>query len=309
MNKVLVAGVDSIVGGNLAVSLGRTHSVAGVSLSGPVTLAGCDVESYPGCGDHLPELLNRVKPARIVYCGAATQTGWDGPCGPNDDDVRTAQCWIKGAHDAGIQLTLMSSSSVFTGPWMFHSENSQSYCASPSAQRLLAIETAAAEMCPGSLLIRSHAFGWQPGGNPGWIESLLNQLAVGQSAGLDCFRYASPILVSDLAEIISRAWAAGLSGLYHIAGAERANPVQFARRLAHHFQLPIPAGPTGEALIDRPQGFGCGETSLQTRKIRRALHISLPMLDEGVQRLFQQHADGYRSRLTGHSHVPGSKVA
>ena len=62
-------------------------------------------------------------------------------------------------------------------------------------------------------------------------------------------------------------------------------------------------------MMREPAGCGCGETSLQTRKIRRALHVSLPMLEDGVLRLFQQHADGYRSRLTGHSVVPESRVA
>jgi dTDP-4-dehydrorhamnose reductase len=116
-------------------------------------------------------------------------------------------------------------------------------------------------------------------------------------------------LASDLAEVISRAWSAGLSGTYHVAGAERANPVQFARRVAHHFQLPIPEPVVTESLVDRPTGYGCGETSLQTRKIRRALSVALPMLEESVLHLFQQHADVYRSRLTGHSVMPGSKVA
>jgi dTDP-4-dehydrorhamnose reductase len=252
--------------------------------------------------------MDRVRPQRVVYCGAASLTGWEEQ-GPDQSDVQLAAKWLEAAQQASAHLTLVSSAAVFTGPWMFHAENSQTFCSSTGAQQVRAIESAAAETCPGSLIIRSHAFGWQPGGTTGWIETLLEQLGRGQAAGLDCFRHGSPILAADLADIVSRAWSAGLSGVYHIAGAERANPVQFARRLAHHFQLPIPSGPTGEFLLDRPVGFGCGETSLQTRKIRRALHISLPMLEDGVLRLFQQHVDGYRTRLTGHSVVPGSKVA
>ena len=64
-----------------------------------------------------------------------------------------------------------------------------------------------------------------------------------------------------------------------------------------------------ESLIDRPSGFGCGETSLQTRKIRRALGVSMPMLGEGLQRLFQQHVEGYRGRLSGQPSLPTSRVA
>ena len=310
MNKVLVAGVESVVGGNLAFCLARTQSVTGVSLSEPVSFSGCDIESLAGSSvDAVRQVIERVKPHRVIFCGAGSRTGWEGGGHPEEVDVRQAATWMAATRQTQTHLTLVSSGAIFTGPWMFHSENSQSFCPSPSAQHLRSIETAAAETCPDALIVRTHAFGWQPGGKPGWIESLLGQLELGQARGLDCFRHASPILASDLADIISRAWGAGLSGVYHIAGAERANPVQFVRRLAHHFQLPIPAAPAGEFLIDRPTGFGCGETSLQTRKIRRALHVSLPMLEDGVLRLFQQHADGYRSRLTGHSVVPTSKVA
>lgn len=308
MNKVLIAGVESVVGGNLAISLARSQSVFGIALSQSVKFSGCEIE-FAGSNLNIPQLLDRVKPQRVIYCGRGSQTGWEGMSEPGEADVQLATSWIDATRQAEAHLTLVSSAAIFTGPWMFHAENSQSHCSTSAAAQLRAIENYAAENCPGSLIIRSHAFGWQPGGAIGWIETLLERLQHGQTAGLDCFRHGSPILASELADILSRAWTAGLSGVYHIAGAERANPVQFARRLAHYFQLPIPSGQTGECLIDRPAGFGCGETSLQTRKIRRALHISLPMLEDGVQRLFQQHADGYRTRLTGHSAVPGTKVA
>jgi dTDP-4-dehydrorhamnose reductase len=309
VSKVLLAGVETVVGGNLAICLAKTQLVTSVCLSEPVTITGCDVECLTAqTPQAVSELIGRVRPQRIIYCGAGSQLAW-GETEPRDADVRQATTWINAAQHAQTQLTLISSSAVFTGPWMFHSESSQSFCPSAPAQALLEIEKTAAETCPDSLIIRTHAVGWQPGGKTGWIESLLGQLEQGKSSHLDCCRHASPILASDLADIICRAWTAGLSGLYHIAGAERANPVQLARRLAHHFQLPIPDATMTESLVDRPCGFGCGETSLQTRKIRRALHVSLPMLEESVLRLFQQHVDGYRTRLTGHSVIPGSRVA
>lgn len=310
MNKVLVAGVDTVVGGNVAVCLARTHVVTGVSLSDAISFNGCDLERLSGSSpDDVEQLIRRVKPQQIIFCGAGSRTGWESSSQPTDADVKQASTWIRATRNTETHLTLISSGAVFTGPWMFHSENSQSFCPSPAAQRLLAIETEAAEICPDALIVRTHAFGWTPGGKQGWLETLMGQMEQGNARGIDCFRHGSPILASELAEIISKAWGAGLSGIYHIAGAERSNPVQFVQRLAHYFQLPLPAAPVGEFLIDRPTGYGCGETSLQTRKIRRALHVALPMLEEGVLKLFQQHADGYRTRLTGHSVVPDSRVA
>ncbi len=310
MNKVLVAGVDTVVGGNVAVCLARTHAVTGVSLSEAISLKGCDLEKLPGSslGD-VEQLIRRVKPQQVIFCGAGSRTGWESSSQPTDADVQQASNWIRATHQTETHLTLISSGAIFTGPWMFHSENSQSFCPSPAAQRLIAIEKEAEELCPDALIVRTHAFGWTPGGKQGWLETLLQQMEQGNAKGIDLFRYGSPILASELAEIISKAWGAGLSGVYHIAGAERSNLFQFVQRLSHYFQLPLPAAPVGEFLVDRPTGYGCGETSLQTRKIRRALHVVLPMLEESVLKLFQQHADGYRSRLTGRSIVPDSRVA
>lgn len=306
MNKVLVAGIESVVGGNLAVCLSRTHVLAGVSLSDPISFCGCDFESLAsGSFEAVKQLIERTKPQRIVFCGVGSESPWEGGAQPAKSDVEQASAWIRAASATNTHLTLISSGAVFTGPWMFHSENSQSFCSSAPAQHLRSIEREAAEHCPDALIVRTHAFGWKPGTETNWLDSLL----CGNSLNsLDCYRHASPILASDLAEIIVKAWGGGLSGTYHIAGAERSNPYQFARRLSHHFQLPSPTAPFADFLVDRPEGYGCGETSLQTRKIRRALHIPLPMLEEGVLRLFQQHAEGYHARISGQTHA-GSKVA
>jgi dTDP-4-dehydrorhamnose reductase len=309
VEKVLIAGIETVIGGNLAVCLSDLQPVVGVSLSAAVSFSGCELETRPALTEEaVHHLVDRVRPRRLIFCGRGARSGWESSNPPCEADALQARWWAHAARQMGAQLTLISSDAIFTGPWMFHAENSQSFCASPAAQCLRSIEANIAEACPDSLIVRTHAFGWQPGGN-GWIEALLARLEQGQESGVDCARHASPILASDLVDIISRSWAAGLSGIYHIAGAERVNPVQFVKRLAHQFRLAIPIALARQSLIDCPTGFGCGETSLQTRKIRRALGIALPMLDEGLQRLFQQVASSHRSRVGGPSMITPSRVA
>lgn len=310
MDKVLIAGIETVVGGNLAAGLAQRALVTGVSLSEPVHIAGINIEArVASTSEAVRQLVERVRPDRVVLCGHAARSGWAGSVLPNEVDLAQAAVWSEAVRQSGAQLTLISSDAIFTGPWMFHSENSQSLCPSAPAQTLRDIEARGQADCPDALIVRTHAFGWQPGEKSGWVESLLTRLERGHETELDCTRYASPILASDLTEIIARAWTTGLSGIYHVTGAERVNPVQFASRLAQQFHLPIPLSLASESLIGRPSGFGCGETSLQTRKIRRALGTSMPMLDEGIQRLFQQHADGYRQQLSGRISLPISKVA
>ena len=310
MDKVLVAGIETVVGGNLAAGLAQHSSVTGVALGEPTQIAGINLESQPASSPEvIRHLIQKVRPTRVVLCGNPARSGWDGRVLPGEADLEQASWWSAAVRQSGAQLTLISSGAIFTGPWMFHAENSHSLCPSPPAQTFRDIEARSLANCPDALIVRTHAFGWQPGEKPGWIESLLTKLERGFDTDLDCIRYASPILATDLTAIIAGAWTVGLSGIYHVAGAERVNPVQFASRLAEQFHLPIPLTMAKESLIDRPSGFGCGESSLQTRKIRRALGVSMPMLGEGLQRLFQQHVEGYRGRLSGQPSLPTTRVA
>jgi dTDP-4-dehydrorhamnose reductase len=242
-----------------------------------------------------------------VLCGAGADSCWDESCRPKPADVAIAKAWINACQTAGCHLTLISSDAVFTGPWMFHAENSHSLCPSTESDLLRQIELHASETFADALIIRTHAIGWQSGTRKGWLELLLTELERGSVGSVDFARHGTPMLATDLGEVLQKCWESGLVGIYHVGGAERVSPREFAMRLADHFHLAKPAAPIAGSLVDRTIGFGCGETSLQTRKVRRALGIPLPLLDESLQKLFQQHLSGYRTRLSGQT--TASRVA
>jgi dTDP-4-dehydrorhamnose reductase len=308
VDKILVAGVDTVVGANLAEALSAQHSVVGVSFNSKISLPSCQTEvETPRKPAAVLEMLQRIQPGRIVLCGSGAESSWDESQRPQVADVNQSKIWIDAAHEAGCRLTLISSDAVFTGPWMFHAENSHSICPSAEASLLLQIEQHAAMVSADTLIVRTHAIGWQAGSQHGWLETLLSELERGTIGSVDFARHGTPMLASDLADILQKSWESGLVGTHHIAGAERVSPRKFAMRLASHFRLPTPASPIAGSLADRTTGFGCGETSLQTRKIRRALGIPLPLLDESLDRLYQQHMSGYRARLSGQ--IAASRVA
>ncbi len=303
MDTVLIAGVDTMVGANISVSLAGLQPAIGVALKSESTAPTMAQEV---CRSTSPEVIrravDRIGPDRIVYCGPGATPGWSGTS-PQEADLIQATAWFTALADHPAPLTLISSDAVFTGPWMFHSENSESRCSSAEAKILRDIEDAVISRRSDALVVRTHAFGWSHQNN-GWLENLLETLEQQQPLLLDCVRHASPILVTDLLAVMLKAWQTGLTGVYHVAGAERVNPVQFARRVAHEFALPFATMAVGESLTDCATGYGRGETSLQTRKVRRALGMGLPLFSEGMERLYRQHLDGYRSRLQAAETVP-----
>jgi dTDP-4-dehydrorhamnose reductase len=314
VESTLVVGVDRVVGANLAVSLSGLQPVYGVALSTAVADEICEHEvcDSTAAGDAIA-IAEQIRPQRIVYAGVGSDSCWAETSAADwDDALSSVLAWLVAADAVGAQFTLISSDAIFTGPWMFHAENSQSICGSPRATILRQIEEQVGKRRPDSLIVRTNAFGWSPLGDADpqpWLEALVSRLQLGQRPRLDCLRHGSPILATDLAQVLAKAWRCGLTGPYHIAGSERVNPLQFARRLAHQFALPFVADSEAEALTDRVQGFGRGETSLQTRKVRRALGIGLPLVSEGIQRMYEQYLGGHRDRIRGRTAIPESRVA
>jgi dTDP-4-dehydrorhamnose reductase len=307
MRTILVVGVDSVVGANLAAVLSGANHVVGVAERGHPARSGSACELIPAPGrDELSirQVCAAVGPAWLICCGPGAESSWDESprAAFGDDAAQSAGWWARAAQASGADFACVSSDAVFTGPWMFHGESSRSLCDSRQARCLQAVEAAALEAHPAALIVRTNVFGWAPeASGRGWIERALDNLDAGTAGGYDAVRHSTPLLATDFADVLLAAWQAGLKGVYHIAGAERTNPARFVERLACEFALAPPACGRAESLTERPRGFGCGETSLQTSRIRRALGISLPTLAEGLRRLSEQRDNGFRDRLNGRS--------
>lgn len=295
MVHLLVVGVDTLVGANLAASLAGRYQVSTWS---PVP--GCEI---PNCSalpaeDPAAAVLEACRPDTIIHCGPAARSTWEPGASQDirDELVQQTDEWAAAAAAHQIRFVMISSDAIFTGPWLFHDEQSHGVCSSYQSQVIRAAETQVLEHCPEALIFRTHAFGWSPDGN-GWIESLLQTIEASRFVQQDHIRHATPILATDLADILDRALQENLTGIHHVAGAERVSPLKFAQRLADQFDLPWLAVRKEASLCEIPAGFGEGECSLHTKKIRKALCVAMPLLSEGLQRLREQSENGFREKL------------
>jgi dTDP-4-dehydrorhamnose reductase len=163
---------------------------------------------------------------------------------------------------------------------------------------------------PRTLVVRTNVFGWSPLPQaPGLVERLLSQGEDDTALPLDCVRHATPILATDLVEILEQAYGRRLQGVYHIGGAERVNPARFGALLAAQFNCRYTLPAQAAALAERRMEFGGGETSLQGRKIRNELDLALPLLREGLGRLYAQSLNGFRDRFEQSSAAVQDMVA
>lgn len=313
MDRVLIAGIETVVGANLAASLAEECQVLGLSFAGSLPLAACEtVACSPADADAVRNRAAILKPEWIVFCSAASVSQWsvNARKGLENNLVETTRVLATVARDLHCRFAMISSDAVFTGPWMFHAEGCPGLCPSSEAVAIREAEVTALRQCPDALVIRTNCYGWSPAAaGPGWVESILADLEAGTAGPFDCVRHSTPIHATEFAEILKQACDAKLAGTFHVAGAERISPARFVDQLADAFDLPAPRSKASASLSERPVGFGCGETSLQTRKIRSALGVAMPLVQDGLARLRAQQVSGYCDLLSSPGRSLRDKVA
>lgn len=298
--RVLVTGCEGLVGANVASWLADRAVVIGLYRARPVCLSGCETEPWdPTRPGGLAQTVRRVAPHWIVHCGPFARGSWDIPAEVPSaaDEAAVCRGLIEASRRVEARLTVISTDAVFSGPRLFHEEDSPFASRHPFGRAALEVEKTLEGS--GALVVRTHAFGWGPGTDePCFAERAWLDLVEGLPCPLDPHRHATPILATDLAELVWLAFQRGLGGVCHLAGAERANAIRFAGELASlaglatiSLRVPRPTAPLDAA--DVP------ETSLDTRRSRRRLGRPMPMLREGLARFVTQARDGTRARLQG----------
>src|SRR5262245_35957598 len=110
VDTILVAGVDTVVGANLAAVLAETHRVVGLSAS-PVSIAECETTvCLPIDSAGIKEWIGLLNPSHVVCCGSAARSCWE--MGSEETlpthTVAHAEAWAQAAARSGARLTLVS---------------------------------------------------------------------------------------------------------------------------------------------------------------------------------------------------------
>lgn len=304
LKRLIVTGVDGAIGANLAVSLAGRFEVLGLYQDYPVSLVGCATARWSPARDRqASRVILTQRPDWIIHCGPLSCPSWDVPADKvPEGEPRICRLLAELADRVGAPLTVISTDAVFTGPRLFHGEESPAGNAHRFAQAARRLEQALSGSK--ALIVRTHAYGWSPsGGEPGLAEQAYQALAEGilRRFAVDC--YATPVVATDLAELLYRAYQRGLCGLYHIAGAERTSQYRFATELAAAFGLRGPIVPEEREprCADPAERAIFSETSLNTQRAQRDLEMPMPFLREGLERFAAQARNGFRAGLRGGS--------
>lgn len=312
MEKIVVTGVDRALGSNLAVTFAERFEVVGLYHEHPVELDGCETAALPFDNPtELGSLLAHHRPDWVIHCGPTSRNAWDAgdemDLASEDSQLAVISALLGGTRALGARLTVMSTDAVFAGPRLFHEEHAPT--GGLSWLGSVALRAEAMLEGTGAMVVRSHAYGWSPVEQTAdFVERLWQDLTGGVPRRVDYDRHATPILASDLAELLERAYRQNIRGLLHLSGAERTSPFRMAAELAVAFGL------NGRHVQLEPYE-SCSspklplqETSLNTWRGRRLLKMAPPMLKEGLYRFADQASCGFRSRLTSSTSTTTAKT-
>ena len=293
MEKLLITGVDGTVGANLALGLAERCEVVGLYRRLRVELPDCrTLPCDHASPDDLSAAVRSEAPSCVVHCGPLAEASWDATDAARLTAEQAAvEALAAAAAACQARFVLLSTDAVFAGPRMFHEETFPRAMACPYSSLAAQIEDALAGTP--ALIVRTHAFGHGPGGE-GFAERTWAALMEGRPLAADARRHATPLLASDLAELLWRACQRRLTGVCHLGGAERTSPARFAQEMATMLGVRVE---WSGAAAEGDQTLPLLETSLNTRHARRELGLPLPMLREGLGRFVEQAANGHRDRL------------
>jgi len=302
VEKLLVTRVDSLIGANAVAVMSDRIEVIGAAA--PVISSRAPAERAADFADSLVETTLRDRPNIVLHSGSTSWSSWDGVgiAGVRSpsrdelpDDGESLLALASACREVQARLVVVTSDAVFCGPRMFHEEGGRSFARTTAAKRQAAWETTLCEA--GALVLRTHVYGWMPdGGVSNYAERMVHALTAELPCRVDARRHATPILATDFVGLALEACRAGLTGLYHLTGAERTSPFRFAAELAATLGVPG-CNVRLDAVEDKNATFRSDETSLNVTAIRRRLQRPLPLLREGLTRFAQQAFNGYRDRF------------
>ncbi len=296
MDRLVVTGVDSLMGRHVAATLCDRFEVIGLWQRVAVDLPGCQTEHV--AWDQLDQLtarLDDLDPDWVVHCGPIARGAWDELPDWLDEieahQVPFARALLEWTGENESELTVLSTDAVFAGPRLFHAENSPPAGGGPLAS--LACEVESVLEGTHALIVRSHPYGMSwPHEPPCFVEWMWNNFSEGKVVALDPERHATPVPATAVAELLIEAYEKQMQGLLHLGGSERVNAFRLGAELS------VIGGFSGKLVRFKPshnteryQTLMC-ETSLNVWRARRVLKQVPPAVRDGLATFCREMTHG-----------------
>ncbi len=300
MKRLLVTGASGLLGINLALRESERREVIGIinshSLSGVPFLTKPFNLSAPGAVDRM---LDEVRPAAVIHCAAMADID---ACEKQPEKAALINTRVPGILAAAcavrkIRLVHLSTDAVFDGLRGNYLETDTPNPLSVYARTKLYGETAVLDAFPKAVVARVNFYGWSLTGKRSLAEFFYNNLSEGKPVNGFTDVQFCPLFVNHLADLLLQLLDSGHSGLFHVVSPVSLSKYEFGCRIAEAFGLddklikPVSVMDGGLAARRSPN------LTLNTDKLKEALQIVLPGVEEGIKEFAEQLEEGFPQRL------------
>lgn len=291
MCEILITGASGFLGAYLmrrCVDSGR--DVLGIVHRHEMPVAGRSVQMDLADSRALMSLIRSERPCTVIHAGALTSPDY---CEAHPEEADTVNVTATGAlamaaFAVNAHFTFISTDLVFDGKRGMYTELDVpvpiNHYARTKAQAEHLVRSASADF---AIVRPSFIYGHPLAAHhASFSEALMNSLRAGTPTPVFHDQYRSPIEAGVLADAILEVAQRQLSGIWHIAGLDRASRADFARLLAEVAALdPGPLNEVSMADVRLPARRP-RDASLDTSKAREHLQCPLPSLRESLEMLY-----------------------
>lgn len=300
MAELLVTGASGLLGANMVLESASEHQVTAVYHSHPVNFNETrTISADLSNRESALSVIQEEMPEWVVHC--AGETNLD-RCEVDVDRAfllnRDMARWVaEAAWSIKARLIHISTDAVFDGKRRGCSEEDEANPISIYGQSKLDGEVAVLSEHPEAMVVRTNFYGWNAIDKFSLAEWFLSKLECGEECEGFSDVFVRILLVNDLVSILLQMLEKRLSGIFHVLGGECISKYDFGVRVAEVFGFnpstirPISVDQLG---LDAPRSK---DLCLSTEKIRDRLNLTLPSIDEGLQRFSALRESGYSERL------------
>ncbi len=300
MTRLLITGSSGLLGLNLALEAMKSYYVFGVDRGKLVSAPFKTIQKDLLEQQAIEFILDAARPDWLIHCAALSDLD---QCEENPELARLLNTDLpRRLADAcasrSISFIHISTDAVFDGEKEgYYTEADDAQPMNVYARTKLEGEEAVLQANPRAIVARVNFYGWSLSGKRSLAEFFFNNLTENKTITGFTDVHFCPLLVNQLARILTQMLEKQLSGLYHAVGPQAISKYMFGVELARKFgfnqNLISPKSVRSSGLAaKRSQNL-----SLSIHKLSTDLGWSLPEFSTGLAEFYEQFKDGYPQKI------------
>ena len=294
--KLIVTGANGFVAGSVLAQAGEEWQVHAISRGEKITKRAklewhtCDPQSL----GQIAQLFRAVRPDAVIHTAAVADIDY---CQAHPEEAQTANVDFTRAlaelcAESGAKLVFCSTDTIFDGEHAPYDEEDEPKPVNVYAETKIEAEKIVTRLVPHAVIARLSLVVGLPvlGAGNSFLARMIAALKQGHAVAVPEREVRTPVDVLTVGKALLELAGSGHRGIIHLAGHDRLNRLELARRIAARFGYPenlvvAQAAATKPGRAPRPR-----DVSLDNSKACAMLKTPMRTFDEALSLILENSA-------------------